>query len=201
MTPRLRDDKGSTIPLYVWTVGMVLFAAFVFFVFAKGAVARSGAQSAADAAALAAAQEARDELRLELIATLPTGAWEPPLNADIPNLGVGSNAAAMQLAAENQSQLRGPVEQGFEGGNPTFTARVETDYTVGDSLVPNTEDTTAKAEATAVVEPRCHMVLNVPTKAVEFECEGSGLWVIDPQSLNGGALPSAKQLFKVYLVD
>jgi Flp pilus assembly protein TadG len=41
---------------------ILLFAALAFFVFARAASVRNGAQSAADAAALAAAQDARDEL-------------------------------------------------------------------------------------------------------------------------------------------
>ncbi|WP_327353751.1 pilus assembly protein TadG-related protein [Streptomyces sp. NBC_01304] len=196
----MRDDKGSTIPLYVWTVGMVLFVAFVFFVFAKGAVARSGAQSAADAAALAAAQEFRDELTAEFIATLPTGAWVPPLEGKMPP-GPGYFAAAQQLAAENESTVI-YVHPTPSGIDLAFKAKIRTNYPVGDSLVPRTEDTYAEADATAVVEPKCHMVLNVPTKVAEIACKDGRQWVIHVEDLNGGvALPSAKDLFSVHLVD
>ena len=51
-----RGDRGSTLPIYIWLTGILLFAAFAFFAFAQAASARNGAQSAADAAALAAAQ-------------------------------------------------------------------------------------------------------------------------------------------------
>ncbi|NGO81265.1 hypothetical protein G6045_37220 [Streptomyces sp. YC504] len=199
MFPRLRDDKGATIPLFVWVVGMVLFAAFVFFVFAKGAVARSGAQSAADAAALAAAQQARDELRLEVIAGLPTGAWVLPLEGKVPSPTSGF-PRAQQLATQNDSTLQF-VNPTFVAGNLAYEARIETNYTVGDSLVPGTEDTTAKANATAVIEPRCHMVANVPGQTIEFFCDGSGLWVIDPKTFNAGDLPTAKELYEVNLAE
>nr|WP_236071825.1 pilus assembly protein TadG-related protein [Streptomyces polyasparticus] len=195
----MRDDKGSTIPLYVWLVGMLLFVAFVFFVFAKGAVARSGAQSAADAAALAAAQQARDELRLEFIAGLPTGTWVLPLEGKIPSPPSGI-PAAQRLAMENDSTLQF-VNPKFVAGNLAYEARIETNYTVGDSLVPGTEGTTATANATAVIEPRCHMVANVPGQTIEFFCDGSGLWVIDPKTFNVGDLPTAKELYEVNLAE
>ncbi|MFI6939614.1 pilus assembly protein TadG-related protein [Streptomyces sp. NPDC050418] len=196
---RLRSDKGATIPLFVWVVGMVLFAAFVFFVFAKGAVARSGAQSAADASALAAAQDVRDELRLEFIAGLPTGVWVLPLEGKIPSPGNGI-AGAQRLAAENDSRLLG-VNPTFVRGDLAYEARIETNYTVGDSLVPGTEDTRARADATAVIEPRCKMLANVPGQTIEFTCDGSGLWVIDPKTFNAGDLPTAKELYEVNLAE
>ncbi|MER7172029.1 pilus assembly protein TadG-related protein [Streptomyces mesophilus] len=199
MLTSARSDKGATIPLFVWVVGMVLFAAFVFFVFAKGAVARSGAQSAADAAALAAAQQARDELRLQVIAGLPTGTWVLPLEGKVPSPTAG-RPAADQLAADNDSTVRF-VTPTFVQGDLAYEAGIETNYTVGDSLVPNTEDMHAQAEATAVIEPRCHMVANVPGQTIEFFCDGSGLWVIDPKTFNAGDLPTAKQLYEVNLAE
>ncbi|WP_245769409.1 pilus assembly protein TadG-related protein [Streptomyces indicus] len=195
----MRDDKGSTIPLYVWLVGMLLFAAFVFFVFAKGAVARNGAQSAADAAALAAAQEVRDELRLEFIAGLPTGAWVLPLEGKIPSPSNGL-PAAQHLAAENDSTVQ-YVHPTFVKGDLAYKARIQTNYTVGDSLVPGTEAKRAHADATAVIEPRCHMVANVPGQTIEFFCDGSGLWVIDPKTFNAGDLPTAQELYEVNLAE
>ncbi len=196
----MRDDKGSTIPLYIWLVGILLFAAFVFFVFAKGAVARSGAQSAADAAALAAAQEAREGLRLEFIAGIPTEAWIPILEGKTPPLDNG-HLRASQLAAENDSRLLGTPQHTWAGGDFGFKVRIETNYAVGDSLVPNTEDVHAQADATAVIEPRCHMVASVPGQTIEFYCDGSGLWVIDPKTFNAGDLPTAKELYEVHLAE
>lgn len=195
----MRDDKGSTIPLYVWLVGMLLFAALVFFVFAKGAVARSGAQSAADAAALAAAQEARDELRLEFIAGLPTGTWMLPLEGKIPSPTSG-RPAADQLAAANDSTVQF-LNETFVQGDLAYEAGIETNYTVGESLVPGTEGTTASADATAVIEPRCDVLVNVPGQTIEFACDGSGTWVIDPKTFNAGDLPTAKELYEVNLAE
>ncbi|WP_233521572.1 pilus assembly protein TadG-related protein [Streptomyces triticagri] len=196
----MRNDKGQTLPLYVWLVGILLFVAFVFFAFAKAAVARNGAQSAADAAALAAAKEARKELLVQVIAGIPTGAWVVPLEGGTPPVSNGA-ASAAHLAAENKSHLDGAPQHTFAGGNFAIKAKIETDYTVGDSLVPGTENKRAKAEATAVIKPRCHMVANVPTKVVKFYCEGSGLWDIDPKTFNAGDLPEAKDLFKVQLAE
>ncbi len=176
---------------------MVLFAAFVFFVFARGAVARSGAQSAADAAALAAAQDVRDELRLAFIEGLEDGDWELPLEGEVPASGDGW-AAAQRLAAANDSRLL-TLNPTFVQGNPAFEARIETNYTVGDSLVPGTEDTHARADATAVIEPRCEILSEDPEKTVEFDCDGSGKWVIDPEGFEDGGLPTAQELFAVNL--
>ncbi|MFC7305206.1 pilus assembly protein TadG-related protein [Streptomyces monticola] len=197
---RLRDDKGSTIPLYVWLVGMLLFVAFVFFVFAKGAVARNGAQSAADAAALAAAQEVRDELTEGFLGGLKAGDWDDWLDGD-GFLGDGE-AAAADLAAANDSSLTS-LDTGSLDGNPSFTAAVETNYTVGDSLIPGTENTRANAEATAVIEPRCTVEVDIdPAKDVKFTCDGSGPWEIDPKNPGEIAdLPKAKDLFAVRLAD
>ncbi|WP_119286581.1 pilus assembly protein TadG-related protein [Streptomyces sp. YIM 130001] len=196
----MRNDKGQTLPLYVWLVGILLFVAFVFFVFAKAAVARSGAQSAADAAALAAAKEARKELLVQVIAGIPSGAWVLPLEGETPPVTNGA-ASAAQLAKQNKSHLDGAPQATFVASDFAIKAKVETDYTVGDSLVPGTEKKHAKADATAVIEPRCHMIADVPTKVVKFYCEGSGMWDIDPKTFNAGDLPTAKDLFKVHLAE
>ncbi|MDI3408084.1 pilus assembly protein TadG-related protein [Streptomyces cavernicola] len=187
------------MPLYIWLVTVLLFVAFVFFVFAKGTVARNGAQSAADAAALAAAQEVRDELTDGFLDGVESGGWENWLGGD-EFLGDG-RAAATDLAAANESTLTG-LDVGSLNGKPSFEARVETDYTVGESLIPGTENTRAKAGATAVIEPRCTIDLDVdPSKEVKFTCDGSGDWEIDPKDPGDVELPEAKDLFAVHLAD
>ncbi|MDI3419537.1 pilus assembly protein TadG-related protein [Streptomyces luteolus] len=196
---RSGDDRGSTIPLYIWLVGVLLFVAFLFFVLAKGAVARNGAQSAADAAALAAAQDVRDELTDGFLDDLESGNWEEWLDGN-GFLGDGHDAA-VDLAAANDASLTG-LATGEVDGKPSFEARVETNYAVGESLVPGTENTRAKAQATAVIEPRCNVEVDIdPAKDVKFTCEGSGSWEIDPKDPGDVDLPKAKDLFAVHLAD
>ncbi|MDI3390426.1 pilus assembly protein TadG-related protein [Streptomyces sp. B-S-A8] len=187
------------MPLYIWLVAVLLFVAFVFFVFAKGAVARNGAQSAADAAALAAAQEVRDELTDGFVVGLESGDWEEWLDGE-EFLGDG-RAAATDLAAANDATLT-RLDIGEMDGKPSFAAGVETNYTVGDSLIPGTENTRAKASATAVIEPRCTVDVDIdPSKEVKFRCDGSGAWEIDPEGPGDVELPKANDLFAVHLAD
>lgn len=180
-------------------MGVLLFVAFVFFVFAKGAVARSGAQSAADAAALAAAQDVRDELTDGFLNGIKDGNWGDWLDGD--RYTGDGYAAAQNLAAANDAQLSS-LKPGFVNGNASFKASVETNYTVGDSLIPGTENRRAKATATAVIEPRCTVEPDAdPTKVVKFTCDGSGPWEIDPKDPGDADLPEAKDLFAVHLAD
>ncbi|UFQ20321.1 MULTISPECIES: pilus assembly protein TadG-related protein [Streptomyces] len=197
----LDSDSGQTLPLYIWLTGILLFIAFAFFAFAQAASARNGAQSAADAAALAAAQDARDELMdgLEL-AIGEGGDWIDWLAGD-EYTGGGARGAADALAAENDSTVIGfgPTEV---NGYPGFRAEIETTYTVGDSIIPGTENQHAKAEATAIVKPRCDVAPSVdPKKAVQFDCDGGESFEIDPDDYQPGDLPDASVLFSVHLAD
>ncbi|WP_231626509.1 pilus assembly protein TadG-related protein [Streptomyces apocyni] len=201
----MRDDRGQTLPLYIWLVGILLFVGFVFFVFAKGAVARSGAQSAADAAALAAAQDVRDQFVDGLMDGIQDGGWVNWIEGN----GTWESdpfAAAASLAAANDSTLQG-LNEGQVNGKLSFTASIQTNYAVGDSLVPGTEDMQANASATAVIEPRCEVDLSVdPTEFVKFSCDGGGSWEIDledfdPEDLDPLDLPEAKDLFSVQLAE
>ncbi|MFE9397463.1 pilus assembly protein TadG-related protein [Streptomyces flavidovirens] len=200
----LRQDRGQTLPMYVVVVGGLLFLAFAYFAFAQAAVARNAGQSAADAAALAAAQDARDELTDGFFEHLGDPvAWPRWLMAE-GDFGYGYEAAAAQLAGENDSNLDGPVELTEVNGYPAFTAKIETRFTVGDSVIPDTENTRAKADATAVIEPRCEMVGGSdPAKLIEIDCEGSGLWTIDPKTPVDELvdLPTASDLFSVHLAE
>lgn len=178
---------------------MLLFVAFVFFVFAKGAVARSGAQSAADAAALAAAQDVRDKLTDGFFNGIENGDWDDWLGGD--RYTGDGYAAAQGLAAANDAQLTS-LTPGFVNENASFKAAVETNYTVGDSLIPGTENTRAKATATAVIEPRCTVEVDIdPEKEVKFTCDGGDSWEIDPKAPEDVGLPEAKDLFAVHLAD
>ncbi|MFJ6695816.1 pilus assembly protein TadG-related protein [Streptomyces sp. NPDC091272] len=196
-------DRGQTLPMYVVVVGGLLFLAFVYFAFAQAAVARNGGQSAADAAALAAAQDVRDELTqgfFDDIANPETLAdWLDAKGFE----GSGEGAAA-QLAASNRSDLSG-IQFAWVQGDPAFTANIETQYTVGKSLLPGTEGTHARAHATAVIEPLCAIAPDADlAKLVVIDCRGSGVWELDPKDIadvDPGALPKAKDLFSVHLAE
>ncbi|MBT2395791.1 hypothetical protein [Streptomyces sp. ISL-100] len=191
--------------MYVVVVGGLLFLAFAYFAFAQAAAARNGGQSAADAAALAAAQDVRDELSDGFFEHLgDPEAWPQWLMAEGNFAGAGYNAAAAQLADENDSKLLGSVELTEVNNYPAFTARIETLFTVGDSVIPDTENTHAKADATAVIEPRCEITPDSdPSKVIEIDCEGSGRWKIDPKTPIDELvdLPMAHDLFSVHLAE
>jgi Putative Flp pilus-assembly TadE/G-like len=202
MPSDVRDDRGQTLPVYIWLTGILLFAAFAFFAFAQAASARNGAQSAADAAALAAAQEARDELVLDLGDAIGgDGDWLNRL--DLPTGGLpggGAEGAAGQLAADNDSSL-----QGFQavevGGDPGFRVEIQTTYAVGDSIIPGTEGMRARADATAVIQPRCEFDVDAdPEKPVELDCDGE-IVSIDPEDFDPGDLPDASVMFSVLLAE
>lgn len=181
--------------------GILLFVAFAFFAFAQAASARNGAQSAADAAALAAAQDARDELMdgLELSIGNSEGWLDWFAGDDF--TGAGARGAADALAADNDSTVIGfgPDEV---NGFPGFWAKIETTYTVGDSIIPGTESKHARAEATAVIKPRCDIPPSAdPEKPVEFKCDGGEFFEIDPDDFEEGDLPDASALFSVHLAD
>ncbi|MBW5426234.1 hypothetical protein GKQ77_32560 [Streptomyces sp. BG9H] len=197
----MKSDRGQTLPIYIWLTGVLLFVAFAFFAFAQAASARNGAQSAADAAALAAAQDARDELMDGFELSIGEGDdWLDWLGGD-KFTGEGARGAAEALAAENDSTVIGfgPAEV---NGYPGFRAEIETTYTVGDSIIPGTESQHARADATAIVKPRCDVDPAAdPEKAVEFDCDGGDSFEIDPDEFELGDLPEASVLFSVHLAD
>nr|WP_190085295.1 pilus assembly protein TadG-related protein [Streptomyces longisporoflavus] len=199
-TVKWRSDRGQTLPIYIWVTGILLFVAFAFFAFAQAASARNGAQSAADAAALAAAQASRDELIEGLGLSIGEGdEWLNWLQGD--NFtGAGAQAAADALAADNDSTAT--ISPAEVNGYPGYRAKVETNYTVGDSIIPGTESQHATAEATAIIKPRCDVVASVdPEKAVEFDCDGGQSFEIDPEEFDLDDLPDASVLFAVHLAD
>ncbi|MFF1677360.1 pilus assembly protein TadG-related protein [Streptomyces sp. NPDC058256] len=198
---RLQNDRGQTLPIYIWLTGILLFAAFAFFAFAQAASARNGAQSAADAAALAAAQDARDEIVDELGGAIgQEDNWLDWLDGDLDPAGAGAGAAAQELAAENDSTLQG-VQFVTINGFPGFQADIQTNYTVGNSIIPGTEGMQASASAIAVIEPRCDFDLDAdPENPVELDCDGE-IVDIDPGDFDPIDLPDASVLFSVYLAE
>ncbi|GHK00733.1 hypothetical protein SY2F82_25300 [Streptomyces sp. Y2F8-2] len=197
----MADDRGQTLPLYIWLTGILLFAAFAFFAFAQAASARNGAQSAADAAALAAAQDARDQLMDRIQATVgQEDDWLTWLGGRLP-ADDGATAAAQRLAAENDSALEGEAQPVTRGGYPGFQVAVRTNYTVGDSVIPGTEGMHAKAHAIAVIEPRCDFDAKAdPKKPVQLNCDGQTV-DIDPEKFKPVDLPDASVLFSVHLAE
>ncbi len=170
--------------------------------FAQAASARNGAQSAADAAALAAAQQARDELLLNLEDAIGGGDTDWLDWLDLPEGELpleGADAAAAELAAQNNSSLEGGAQLTEVDGAPGFQVHVVTDYTVGDSIIPGTESMPAKAQAVAVIQPRCDLAPDAdPEKPVSLDCDGVPV-DIDPGNFDPDDLPDASVMFSVYL--
>ncbi|MFF1357709.1 pilus assembly protein TadG-related protein [Streptomyces sp. NPDC058297] len=189
------------MPIYIWLTGILLFAAFAFFAFAQAASARNGAQSAADAAALAAAQDARGDLIDGLGQAIDHGDDWLDWLAGQQERGDGAEEAANVLASENDARVTG-FEVAEVNGYPGYRVKVESLDSVGDSIIPGTESDYAKAEATAVIEPRCEVAPSADSeKAVEFDCDGGESFDFDPGDFKPGDLPDAATLFSVHLAD
>ncbi|MGW3496969.1 pilus assembly protein TadG-related protein [Streptomyces sp. NPDC001020] len=201
MAQRLRGDGGQTLPIYIWLTGILLFAAFAFFAFAQAASARNGAQSAADAAALAAAQKSRDELMTGLQDAIGNDdKWLDWLKGDLFR-GTGATGAAERLAAENDATVQGGAVPTTVNGFPGYRVAIETRYTVGKSIIPGTEAKHAKAQATAVIEPRCTFAEDAdPKKPTRLDC-GHEIVNIDPGDFKPDDLPDASVLFSVHLAE
>lgn len=150
---------------------------------------------------MAAAQDARDEIVDELgVAIGQEDNWLDWLDGDLDPAGAGAAAAAQQLAAENNSTLQG-VEFVTRNGFPGFEADIQTNYTVGDSFLPGTEDIRATAHAVAVIQPRCDFDLDAdPENPVELDCDGE-IVNIDPGVFDPDDLPDASVLFSVHLAE
>ncbi|MEW2705357.1 pilus assembly protein TadG-related protein [Streptomyces koyangensis] len=200
MIPAGRRDGGSSLPIFVWVAGAVLFAAFALFAFAQAAVARNGAQSAADAAALAAAQEARAGLIEGLLAAAEDGdGWEDWLDGISPH-GMNARGAAGDLAAQNQATVTQFGEVDVRG-DQGFSVEVRALKSVGDSVIPGTGGMYAKAEALAVVSPRCDIGPDVePAERVSFQCPDGVSVDLEVGDLGESDLPDPSELFLVHLV-
>ncbi|MEV0370450.1 pilus assembly protein TadG-related protein [Streptomyces sp. NPDC050636] len=220
---RRRRDAGQAFPLYIVAVGGLLFLAFAFFAVGQAAATRNGAQTAADAAALAAGQKYRDLLSKGFLDAIGDGidgrdgseggagtGWEDLLNGR----GMPSEAAcdnADWFAGRNNASVTTCTPDSW----PTsFAVTIKTSNTVGDSVIPGTENKHASAEAKAVVAPRCTID---PAPAgegkagqdgkggkgkddkpapVAITCDGKR-WTLDPDDVHD--LPDASDLFAVRL--
>ncbi|MEU6283919.1 pilus assembly protein TadG-related protein [Streptomyces sp. NPDC047028] len=189
-------DAGQAFPIYITVVAGLLFLALAYLAVGQAAVNRSGAQTAADAAALAAAQNARDQL---------VGKWlqdlrDPTTWQDIFDGKVSLDSPcwrADQLAAQNDARVDACDPEGL-----TYEVDVTTNKSVGDSVVPGTEDVKSTASATAEIESICTFKLPGDSakgdSLPELTCKGKD-WKPDPDHQAG--LPKPEDLFDVHLVD
>lgn len=179
-------------------VAGLLFLAFAFLAVGQAGANRNGAQTAADAAALAAALDTRDELRDEWVKNvLDPSKWHDIFNG----LGVPFNgcARADQLAAQNDATVACAVLPGLP---PGYKVEATTNKTVGDSIVPGTEDKKSVQQATAVIDSVCDFdPLGADADAnvlPTLKCDERE-WTLDPRDLKD--LPKPEDLFDVHLAD
>jgi hypothetical protein len=197
--PRRYGDAGQAFPIYITVVGGLLFLAFAYFAVGQAAANRNGAQTAADAAALAAAQDKRDQL---------AGAWVKDVLDPTKWRGIFEGNAeglepscwrAHELAEQNDAQVLSCGPEGLLG----FTVKVETNKSVGDSVVPGTAERKSDAFATAVIVPRCDFDAPAedaaPDVLPQLLCEDRKNWELDPDDLD--VLPKPEDLFDVHLAD
>ncbi|MER5483742.1 pilus assembly protein TadG-related protein [Streptomyces sp. NPDC002812] len=197
-------DRGQVLPFYAAMMACLLFAALAFVVVGMAGATRSDAQGAADAAALAAARETRDNLLVGMdLLTLTPADWEEILDGDRldPN---GACAKASDFAASNGATAE------CSAGVLRFTVTTETRQSIGDTVIPETENMKGHAVATAVIEPRCDLQPGATPTAtpspsatpgpVIIDCRGGGVVKVNP-SRPGSLTQLARQLFNVRLIN
>ncbi|GAB2802690.1 hypothetical protein [Streptomyces daliensis] len=192
---RRQGDEGQTLIMYGVVISGLLFLAFAFFAVAQAGTVRNGGQSAADAAALAAAQSDRDQFFDGFLDSLGDGdSWQDWLDGlgEITADGCGE---AEYFAGRNRSDVLAcdAITRGADSG---YTVRIETRFDTGRTIVPGTENKTAKATATAVVKPLCDF--GEGAGDIEITCDGED-FTIDPDDEDLALEPS--DLFSVVLVD
>ena len=189
---RRYGDSGQAFPIYITVVGGLLFLAFAYFAVGQAAVNRNGAQTAADAAALAAAMNTRDELADQWVKdVLDPTKWQDIFNG---NVNVADSCwRAVQLAAQNDATVQCTPEPPL-----SYTVDAETNKTVGDSVVPGTENMKSTAHATAVIEPLCTFAVSGGGGLPELTCRDRK-WTLNPDDLTH--LPGPEDLFDVHLAD
>jgi hypothetical protein len=175
-------------------VSGLLLIALMFFVFAQAAFTRSGGQSAADAAALAAAKEGRERLYDRFLDAIDGGGdLGDILAGEGYRTGAACDAAA-ELAARNSADVISCVEA---TARPGYRVEIRTRDSVGESVIPGTEDQTAQASATAVITGICR-VGSEDEDRIELDCD-EGSWGFDPRDYD--ELPEPRDLFKIHLED
>jgi hypothetical protein len=198
MRLRKYGDTGQAFPIYITVVGGLLFLAFAYLAVGQAGANRNGAQTAADAAALAAAQDTRDQLAAawEQSVRAPEK-WQDIFDGNVPGAGLSCRRAE-QLAARNDARVLSCEPDGLLA----FVVKVETNRTVGDSIVPGTENQKSVASARAVIAPRC--TFEPPADGAgndvlpSLDCQDRN-WDLNPEDL--GDLPRPEHLFDVHLAD
>ncbi|MGW5783609.1 pilus assembly protein TadG-related protein [Streptomyces sp. NPDC003757] len=197
MRRRANGDAGQAFPIYITVVGGLLFLALAYFAVGQAAATRSEAQTAADAAALAAALETRDRLTDQWIDhVLDPDLWQDIFEGEAP---VPSGCwRAHELAARNDASVNCQPD-----GLLAYTVVAETNDTVGDTIVPGTEDRKATQTATAVIEARCRfdpLPEDTDDEALpSLSCTDGKDWNLEPDHLSN--LPKPEDLFDVHLTD
>ncbi|MEU3658271.1 pilus assembly protein TadG-related protein [Streptomyces sp. NPDC032940] len=177
-------------------MGGLLFLALAYFAVGQAAATRSDAQTAADAAALAAALETRDQLADQWVANiLKPDSWQDIFDGEV---AVPSACwRAEELAASNDASVRCQAD-----GPLGYSVVAQTDGTVGDTIVPGTEDQKATESASAVIEPRCTFAMPGDEADEEvlpvLSCKGEE-WELEADDLLD--LPKPEDLFDVHLAD
>jgi Flp pilus assembly protein TadG len=180
-------------------VGGLLFLAFAYFAVGQAAANRNDAQTAADAAALAAAQDRRDQLAGAWAQNLlDPSKWQDIFDGKAEGLGL-SCWRADQLAAQNDGAVLSCLPVGSLG----YTVEVRTNDSVGNSIVPGTEEMKSQENATAVIERRCDFQFPTEEEGEDtlplLTCEGKE-WELDPKGPEE-LLPQPEDLFDVHLAD
>ncbi|MFJ4919715.1 pilus assembly protein TadG-related protein [Streptomyces sp. NPDC088725] len=208
-------ETGQAVPIYIMMVAALLFLALAFFAVGQAGATRNGAQSAADAAALAAARDSRDMFGDGLLEHL----LDPAFLDDVFNgdpIGANGCAAAGYFAQLNKANV--DRCDWAAGGRWGFTVHVVTQQPMGDTILPGVGSQPGRAQATAVVEPRCGFKPAEDGEAKppagdgapvgqadgdvvspgELQCDGKK-WKIDPEELD--LLPDMADLFSVRLAE
>ncbi|KOU04551.1 MULTISPECIES: pilus assembly protein TadG-related protein [Streptomyces] len=194
--PSQWGDAGQAFPIYITVVGGLLLLALAYFAVGQAGATRNDAQTAADAAALAAALQTRDQLADQWVANiLEPGSWQAIFEGRAP---VSSACwRAEQLAARNDASVTCHPD-GLLG----YTVVAETNHSVGDSIVPGTENQKATESATAVIEGRCSFEVSAENtdeaELPSLRCEGKQ-WDLTANDLTD--LPQPEDLFDVHLAD
>lgn len=196
---RTYGDAGQAFPIYITVMGGLLFLALAYFAVGQATVNRSGAQTAADAAALAAAQDTRDQLAGEWTRdVLDPTKWLDIFAGDVQGLRLSCGRAS-ELAEQNYARV---VPGGCVPSVLSYTVSVETNKTMGESVVPITASTRSKAHATAVIKPLCTykpLAEDAGPDALPLLTCGDREWNLDPK--DPASLPEPQDLFDVHLVD
>jgi hypothetical protein len=161
----------------------------------QAAVSRNTAQTAADAAALAVARESRDQVHDDVLAALTSGD-EAALKAVLQRSGTDLRAAcgkAYAFASANDATVDSCDPAA--GSPPGFTVHVTSRSSVGSSVVKGSENVHARAQATALVEPRC-TVDGLHGVLVELTCD-HGRVTVDPTA--GGFVLDLSTFYTVHL--